>query len=1348
MATTTTQDEQNILDDLEKLGYITATQTDVGIAKQAFFDDFIDKNASKPINQIDDASFAKVVTRIVGATKLIIANPDRYKMDENNPIFNQYLAAEMVPGMLFRTGITTKIINNNKIKSAFQWAATGLKNTSIDNDSIKGAKQSVETAEDALKKVDTAAEALQEAKKLKAPANIIKDLRADYKATTIEAHNITAKATAGITEAQELAKKAANEATTDVRKANKEVKNLTEQINIAEKNLKTLQETSNNAQKLAEKAKSGGAAAQSTKQFAEDAAKATTEAKTTLTQLNEKLETANTTATDAKSRSADARSNKKALNETAEALADNAKTLQSHVKSSGAQADIKKAANAAATSTPKADTPTIDTTKNAQSETKAPAPDADVKAPKLQTPDAKAAMVISDTTSGMKGAGRWMANGAATLGRGGGRLALSIGKGFVRGLPVIGGVIAGHEVAGLENNAQAAEDAGLIDSTAYNLLMAEYGAHVTQSAIDPTLFGGEIITKTAMYQITKQNNIDPAMALLLTPAFMANLVSGGPSFMKTDLIEMQERYGDDNIDKLFDNIADKHNLPQVIDIRDKDGNPYDAVSIGIALRDPDFARKIREQLVDGKDDVATEEIDRGLAAMQLVNNAAALTDQAIYEYSLKNNGNGPDDKPIPLNVTRMMYKAATDSTMGFNGTLDLSEMEKLRIMVLDKTDPDSIERARHMTEMYDMVENLPDDHDEELEADNDDILNFRTKYSSEREGYNKTVKEYDERQKAEEEARIKTEEQLQKEAAAEQAKLEKQKEPEKNADNKADKEKPVVEEKTTTTIKDDPAYNTMVLLKAFIEEHGDKFPDAINDPVMLLTIADIETGGSFDPTAINKTELEKNSQDRVSTGLMQVIERTAATLHGRGYNDKDPKNLLDAETSLYFAAATLQDQKNIRPDENEEWNVRAYNGGYDNTDSKTEEYWEKYKAAYDHNKARWDAFNDPSKKWDIGTNTVDSAKNKKGNVDQSADKKGDGNANETAEIATYNLHIDPKTGAFSVTGDTDAFIKDLTSGDPADRVRLLEMFLYGVNAYLKSDPKHTVGDIHDSVHDAVGIDGFTDDLKHKFHEPLNEIERSRNGLNREFTKKTDPDRAISTTADPDIKQRNFDYTRSIWDNEENDQINDKSLREDYQTMLANNIKAGVTTADKGLFHITETGRVIFVVRVAVDNNANMKVDDADKRSLRVYDFTDERDTIRGLSNVPLSIENQNHMKAALEEATDKSLGVVQRIESKEADGFYYLLHKKGETYLVTDDFYTDNKAIIKSAAKNSPANRVSGDLKLHKAGEKHVELTDLDHSTTEKLSNKFKGAGLERLDDEVTDKTIVLDNKHDTAPSL
>jgi hypothetical protein len=127
---------------------------------------------------------------------------------------------------------------------------------------------------------------------------------------------------------------------------------------------------------------------------------------------------------------------------------------------------------------------------------------------------------------------------------------------------------------------------------------------------------------------------------------------------------------------------------------------------------------------------------------------------------------------------------------------------------------------------------------------------------------------------------------------------------------------------------------------ALCREICETYFDGRVEPEMLCAIAKIES--SFDPSAYR---YEAHINDG-SHGLVQVLFKTAQWMQERGYRAFDltePSDLADARTCLYYGAAyldTLRDWRQVPREE--EWIIRAYNGGMGWKGSATAPYWTKY----------------------------------------------------------------------------------------------------------------------------------------------------------------------------------------------------------------------------------------------------------------------------------------------------------------------------------------------------------------------------------------------------------------------
>ncbi len=92
---------------------------------------------------------------------------------------------------------------------------------------------------------------------------------------------------------------------------------------------------------------------------------------------------------------------------------------------------------------------------------------------------------------------------------------------------------------------------------------------------------------------------------------------------------------------------------------------------------------------------------------------------------------------------------ATHSDFGSDGTLDFSEMESIHYRIASKVRNgllSEVQVARMWVDMYDIVDNLPDNSSDKLEASNGNTRKFLNKYSAERQKYIGIVKADDEKE--------------------------------------------------------------------------------------------------------------------------------------------------------------------------------------------------------------------------------------------------------------------------------------------------------------------------------------------------------------------------------------------------------------------------------------------------------------------------------------------------------------------------------------------------------------------------------------------------------------------------
>ena len=135
-------------------------------------------------------------------------------------------------------------------------------------------------------------------------------------------------------------------------------------------------------------------------------------------------------------------------------------------------------------------------------------------------------------------------------------------------------------------------------------------------------------------------------------------------------------------------------------------------------------------------------------------------------------------------------------------------------------------------------------------------------------------------------------------------------------------------------------------VRALAREARGSFPQL--PEALLVSLAWIES--SFNPTAV-RVEPHLGT---ASVGLMQTLVTTAQWLHGFGiFSAERPTfaSLTDPRVSMFWGAAYLNWLHGQRPrfapaDRQEEFLVRAYNGGPGNWDSAaTLNHWRKYLAA-------------------------------------------------------------------------------------------------------------------------------------------------------------------------------------------------------------------------------------------------------------------------------------------------------------------------------------------------------------------------------------------------------------------
>ncbi len=294
-----------------------------------------------------------------------------------------------------------------------------------------------------------------------------------------------------------------------------------------------------------------------------------------------------------------------------------------------------------------------------------------------------------------------------------------------RALPLIGAGIATYEVSGLGEKVYAAQQAGLISGTTSAALAAEYGAHIAQSGFDITLFGGEAITENAMDGIRKASGMDRALAMVLSPDFMSNIVFGEEEFSKRELAQMKARYSMENIigtyNEVIANINKANNavIPDTVKLHGPNGDER-IVSFGVAVRDPEITKEVVEQLLEDGHDI--EVIQKAINGTRLITEAARLAQQALYDNDYEYR------REMNRDIQHVLHQKAKNTTLGSDGTLDRREMESVRNQVIIMTKSGSLERALYMMSMYDAIAALPDDSETRLEADADEVGDFMKAY--------------------------------------------------------------------------------------------------------------------------------------------------------------------------------------------------------------------------------------------------------------------------------------------------------------------------------------------------------------------------------------------------------------------------------------------------------------------------------------------------------------------------------------------------------------------------------------------------------------------------------------------
>ncbi|MCC6597925.1 MAG: hypothetical protein IT559_03970 [Alphaproteobacteria bacterium] len=208
-------------------------------------------------------------------------------------------------------------------------------------------------------------------------------------------------------------------------------------------------------------------------------------------------------------------------------------------------------------------------------------------------------------------------------------------KSIIRALPLIGGGVATAEVGFLTVSANDMVKAGLMPEDARIALAALYSAHIAQSGLDISGFGGEAATWYSMNTIAQKYDLDPVVASIVSPVFFTKFVKSyfddEGDIENRDLNLMRDRYANDEAlqEKFYAPLIKKYSLPETVPVEGHGDLP-----LGIAIRLPGVADKLREE---------NPEMSEGLKYLQTVNEVAGqareLIQKAEIYLALKDNKN-------------------------------------------------------------------------------------------------------------------------------------------------------------------------------------------------------------------------------------------------------------------------------------------------------------------------------------------------------------------------------------------------------------------------------------------------------------------------------------------------------------------------------------------------------------------------------------------------------------------------------------------------------------------------------------------------------------------------------------
>lgn len=364
------------------------------------------------------------------------------------------------------------------------------------------------------------------------------------------------------------------------------------------------------------------------------------------------------------------------------------------------------------------------------------------------TPGSKVLNVTTNAKkySGMIARSTWNAGatGLAKLGKVAKFSGKVIGKAIPPAAIIIGTGMSMAEADELNENAALLAEAGLIPQESLEDLQFAYGIYQVSGG-DPSVVGVEAEVEREVHNTFAAHDVDRAMQSILRPQGLLRMgeeIFLGADYTERELLAMKERYTDENVVKLYDQIAEQYGLPLTIDLTDqKTGESFGNVSIGQAIRDPEFKARILESMAAQEKDM--DLVNRGIAALELVGQASAVAQQALFDHDADYR------KEMQMHVDYLLYNAAQRSTLGTSGTLDIDELEYARDVVMQdwrdaknnyelstKATPEEkaqqweelLKQTKRLQTFYAAVDALPENHPDKLEMDADDKLEFFKKY--------------------------------------------------------------------------------------------------------------------------------------------------------------------------------------------------------------------------------------------------------------------------------------------------------------------------------------------------------------------------------------------------------------------------------------------------------------------------------------------------------------------------------------------------------------------------------------------------------------------------------------------